>query len=162
MCDPNALTQRYLTVLNDDLGWDAAEDTGGIIVRSTVGGGRLSIWIDNNAPRDPEYFRMHTGFPLPGYEDPADRTPCIEPPALNALAARLSRKLKGAKVTIDDGLIIFSVEMLLAGPDCMPKAEHLVAVLPRARQMLLGAVKQFSEEYALLGIESATNASENS
>ncbi|ABM16772.1 hypothetical protein [Mycolicibacterium vanbaalenii] len=154
MCNPDAFTARYLEVLNDRLGWDATVDddgdlTFGLSELRTEGGS--SAWIDNHAPHDPEYLRVHTGFRLPADAESDEAS-------LGALAADLSRKLKVAKVAVDGAFFIVSVEMLAAGPGCLPAGEHLAAVLPRARRLLVGAAIRFDEDLMLRGIESATRS----
>lgn len=152
MSNPDAFANRYLEVLNDRLGWDASVDADGDLVfglSELRSDGGIRAWIDNHAPHDPEYLRVHTGVRL-AQEDGADEH------ALDAVAADLSRQLKLAKLAVDGAYLIVSVEMLTASSGCLPDHAHLAAVLPRARRALVGAAAQFHEALVLRGIETAT------
>jgi hypothetical protein len=160
MADQKTLATRYLTALNNELGWDAAFLDDGDI-RFAHGG--LNFLIENNASDDPEYLHVFTMFGLRGIlaesgldvDRPDDRL------VVERLAASVTKTTKGAKVVFHgEDALVFSVEAPVAGQDCMPKAEHLVAVLPRVVSMLHAAVRKFAEGLTLAGIELATTASE--
>ena len=77
----------------------------------------------------------------------------VEAEALGRICAETCRKCKGAKAHADsDGDLIFTVEMVVAAPDCLPSPDHLQAVLPRALSMLMHAVSRTITEieFALL------------
>lgn len=156
MCNPEAFTARYLEVLNDRLGWDATVDDDGDLMfglSELRPDGGIRAWIDNHAPHDPEYLRVRTGIRLaPG--DAADER------SLGSLAAELSQELKVTKVAVDGAFLIVSVEMLAAGPGCLPDRAHLAAVLPRARRLIVGAAVKFHETLELRGIEAATRCAD--
>ena len=160
MADPKTLANRYLTALNDELGWGAEPCDDGDVRFEHRG---VTHWIGNHAPADPEYLRVHTGFPLRSFlaetgtldmDRPADRI------ALERLASRVSLSTKGAKVGIEDDFLVASVEGVVAGPDCLPKVDVLVSVLPRMVAMLGAGVRAFAEGVTLAGIEAATLAQE--
>lgn len=162
MADPKLVTARYLSALNDELGWGAVECEAGDVRFEHRG---LLFWVSNHAPNDPEYLRVHTAFPLRSYlaesgtldlDRPDDRI------ALERLAARVTRSTKGAKVGIDgeDNLVV-SVEGLVAGLDCLPKVDYLASVLPRIVSMAGAGVNAFIEGVTLVGIEAATLARES-
>jgi hypothetical protein len=156
MCNPATLNNRYLDVLNNRLGWDASVDDDGDVVfqlSDPADIDRAAVWIDNHAPSDPEYLRMHTGIPLVSFDDASDSS-------LAVLAAKLTRNLKGVKLTVRRSFLVISAEMVVAGPGCMPDGDHLAAILPRVRRMLVGAFVQFYEAMTLQGIEAATRAAE--
>lgn len=152
MTNPDAFATRYLEVLNDRLGWDASVDDDGDVMFGLPelrSDGGIRAWIDNHAPHDPEYLRLHTGVRL-AQDNGTDES------LLGAVAADLSRQLKLAKLAVDGAYLIVSVEMLTAGSGCLPDHAHLAAVLPRARRALVGAAVQFHETLVLHGIETAT------
>jgi hypothetical protein len=152
MSNPEAFAARYLEVLNDRLGWDASVDADGDVMfglSELRSDGGVRAWIDNHAPHDPEYLRVHTGVRLVHDDDTVDRS-------LDAVAADLSRQLKLTKLAVDGPYLIVSVEMLAAGSGCLPDRAHLAAVLPRARRALVSAAVQFHETLVLRGIEDAT------
>lgn len=96
---------------------------------------------------------MHTGVRLAA-GDAADEG------SLGALAADLSREPKVAKVAVDGAFLIVSVEMLTAGPGCLPDRAYVAAVLPRARRLLVAAAVRFHETLVQRGIEAATGCAD--
>lgn len=139
-----AWADRYLSVLTRDLGWDAEiVDEDDIRIDT----GRGAILIDNVANSDPEFLHMMAMYRLP-YDVPES--------AVMSAALRTSGESKGAKVVPVDNGVIFSVEMLLAPPSCIPSRGQLVAVLPRAVHMLDHAVDKFHRDIELDGIDRAT------
>ena len=150
MADPKTLAARYLTDLNNELGWDATLLDGGDI-RFAHGG--LIFLIENNAPDDPEYLHVFTMFGLRGILTESGLE--VERPddllVIERLAASVTKTTKGTRVVLDgEDALVFSVEAPVAGRDCMPKAEHLVAVLPRMVSMLDAAVREFAEGLTLV------------
>lgn len=159
MTDPTRLADRYLAVLNGELGWNATANERNDVLIPTAQG--YLIVIANHAPRDPEYLEMYSGFGLTGFGEGAGTSLDLNDPGLRvrilAIAGRLTRQLKGVKVTVDldRDFVIFSAEAVTAGQDRMPAVEHLAAILPRMRSMLRTGIGDFHEEMVLLGLESS-------
>lgn len=81
---------------------------------------------------DPEYLYMFCPISAPSQVD-------LE--MLRGICLRTTREKKVVKVTLDDdGDLRFTVEMLIAGHDRLPDAEHLAQILRRAIHMIGAAV----------------------
>lgn len=155
MCSPTALADRYLEVLNDRLGWHARRDDEGdifFLLTDLPAEGDSVAWIDNHAPADPAYLRMGTELKLDVLGESTE--------FVVQLAAELTRELKAVKLHVSDGILTVAVEMLVAGPGCLPERHHLAAILPRARLMLVLGAEKFLEAAILSGIEAATRTAE--
>jgi len=157
MIDKKTLARRYLSALNDELGWGAtADDDGDVKFSSPVGG---FVWVSNHAPADPEYLRMHTAFRLSGFlkmiGSSLDLGVATDQLELMRTAARVTARAKVAKAIAlpDRDLLEFSVEMVAAGPERMPSLDHLAGVLPRMLRMLLAATSSFHEEIVLASLD---------
>lgn len=157
MTDKKMLTNRYLTVLNDELGWNAVEAGDGD-VRFMLESG-ASAWLSNYAPSDPEFLQMFTGFPLSQFlaqlESPLDIARPEHLLLLLGAASRVTRGKKGTQVCVDivRDKFEFSVEVVAAGHSRVPSVEHLAAILPRMRSMLITGIRGFHEEVELAGLE---------
>lgn len=163
MTDKKTLATRYLAALNDELGWNAAIDEESEVSFPSESG--LRVWLSNSAPSDPEYLRMFMGVRLSqllkqiGSSLDVQR---IDHQALLIAAAAIStRRTKGTKVVAvpADDQVVFSVEIVAAGPDRMPSIELLSGILPRMRSMLMWALRNLGEGFVLadLEIESAAD-----
>jgi hypothetical protein len=93
---------------------------------------------------DPEYLCIRAFFNAPESPVAADR--------LLAICNETSLRIKGIKATVD-GDIAFSIEMLVAAPDCLPTPEHLQAILPRALSMLLCGIQKTLTDLAVADVE---------
>jgi len=159
MTDKQTMTARLLVAVNDELGWNAVEHEDGDL--EFVADAGFRTWIGNYAPGDPEYLRLWTGFGLAGFLEQAGASLDASVPEVQlrvlAGAARLSRRLKGAKVLAlpEDDRLNVSVECVVAGADRMPSVDHLSAILPRMLSMLTTGVFEFQEEMVLAGLEAS-------
>lgn len=163
MIDANALATRYLFVCNEKLGWNAVVDADGDL-QFEVDRMVTYLQIDGS---DPAYTRMRTGVRIGSYLVEQAGLTWNDPAVvarLERIATKVSRAMKCTKVAIlpEQQAVSYSVEMLVASPDCMPDRGHLVGVLPRARRMLSATMREFSEELTLLLIESVTDATKSS
>lgn len=153
MIDNKTLSDRMLAAVNGELGWNGTAEDGEVRFESDMG---LHVWLPIY-PSDPEYVHMFTGFGISRFSEqvgsPLDVSARDVQARLIAGANRLTRRMKGTKVTIrlDEPTVVFSVEMILAGKSRMPTVELLAAVLPRMRSMLTSAVGEFREEVILIG-----------
>ena len=153
------LANRYLTVCNETLGWNAAVD-GDDDIRFEVDGMVAYVQPDGS---DPAYLRMRAGVDIGSYVADQAGLSWADPNViarLDRIASKLTVEIKCAKVAIlpERQAVYHSVEMLVAAPDCMPDTARLAAVLPRARRMLASAVREFREELTLYLIESVTDS----
>ena len=160
MTHTNTPTQRYLTVLNDELGWDAVAEEDGD-VRFTLEVGPVA-WLSNYAPADPEYLQLITGLPLSRTlgelgvafdpSDPADLERVF------IITSHVTRSVKGAQASADPvrDVLEVTVEVVAAAHGRMPSVEHLAAILPRMRQMLVAGLRKLHTE---LGAPSDPDAS---
>jgi hypothetical protein len=157
MTEKKVLTARFMSALNDELGWDAVVDRDDE-PRFDSGLG-FRIWMSNYAPSDPEYLQISTAFALTQFleqaRSPLDASIMEIQVRLLKVGARLTRRLKGVKVLVlpDDDVVTFSVETVAAGPNRMPTVEHLASILPRMRAMLIAGVRDFHDESVLAGLE---------
>jgi hypothetical protein len=144
MCDPTKFATRYVEVFNDKLGVSAVAEQDGD-VHATLDNG-LRLCVVNTAPSDPEVLRIYTSFKTD-----------LPKPALDATIATVNRNMVGAKLFAPaDDFFVVTVQMVVAGRDCLPTSDHLAAVLPRAISMIISAVAEFNTELTLLGITEAT------
>ncbi|MGW7363927.1 hypothetical protein ACWGI8_10965 [Streptomyces sp. NPDC054841] len=135
------LADRYEEVLQQRMGLDVqvADDK----IHFQTGSTHFLIPLYQG---DPEYLRLV----LPGFFSTDDGVARGE---LERICGETTRKCKAAQLTVgDNGVVIASVEMIVAAPDCLPTTEHLMAVLPRAILMLLCAVREFFVSIELHGI----------
>ncbi len=150
MTDKNTLTQRYLTVLNDELGWDAVAEEDGD-VRFTLEVGPVA-WLSNYAPADPEYLQLITGLPLTkllaGLGVDFDPSSKADLQRLLTVTSAVTRSVKGAQVSADPlrDAIEVSVEVVAAEHGRMPSVDHLAAILPRMRSMLVAGLRTLREQ----------------
>lgn len=89
---------------------------------------------------DPEYLQVQAGFNGAEIGLPTE--------TVRLICGQTTAKVKGAKATVDsDNDVLFSVEMLVAAPDCLPNPDYLQTVLPRALSMLVTAVNRTLTEF---------------
>lgn len=104
--------------------------------------------------RDPEYLCVRASFEAP--EGP------ITPDELLRICNNTTLRIKGVKSVVDsDGDIDFSIEMLVAAPDCLPSPDHLQAILPRALSMLLCGIQRTLTDIAISDVERAEFREDN-
>jgi hypothetical protein len=144
MAELQLLVERYRRVLTEEMG---------ITVRSVddatlafeAGGLNLLLFCEE---RDPEYLHLVAMFPPPEQE--------LDHGELCRMATQVTKEAKVAKVVVDEeGDIIVSAEMIVAGTDLVPSAAHIAAVLPRAISAVFNAVNKTSMSLELIGISRA-------
>jgi hypothetical protein len=125
------INEVYTEVLNDRMGLDTQVEGDRIAFQPFDG---LTCVITTYA-NDPEYLHLWTM--LPGLDS------ALAQDTVNAICIATTHKTKGVKNFVDsDGDLLFSVEMLVAAPDCLPTVEHLQGVLPRSLSMLLSGIRR--------------------
>lgn len=136
MCNRNAVTDRYLAVFTNVLGLPAFADEDGDVVVETHGGWRFTV--QNHAPQDPEFLHMIAFFES-NWTETALATACTS----------VNLRVKGAKVMpVSASDYLCTVEFIAAPFGCIPSAEHLAAILPRAIRMMQAALAELREEIA--------------
>jgi hypothetical protein len=144
MAELERLVARYRDVLADDMGLTVRS-----VDESTLafeaGGLNLLLFLEE---RDPEYLHLVAMFPPPEQE--------LDLTELTRMCNQATKEAKVAKVVVDeDGDLIVSAEMIVAGTDLVPSARLLAAVLPRAISAVFNAVNKISMSLELLGISRA-------
>lgn len=144
MAELDHLVQRYRDVLSEDMGFTVRT-----VDESTLafeaGGLNLLLFLED---RDPEYLHLVAMFPPPEQD--------LELGELARMCNQATKEAKVAKVVVDDdGDLIVSAEMVVAGTDLLPSANHLAAVLPRAISAVFNAVNKISMSLELIGISRA-------
>ena len=139
---------RYLPVVVDDLGWQAAAAPDGksIIIETS----ELDFQISNTGGRDNEFLHLWTALEV---------EPDMDLDLLQRALDATCNDVKLAKAFLTGTLVVCTVEMLVAGPACLPSRQALVAVLPRSLRSIEFALKNVMEQFQLLGIAQATEAS---
>ena len=144
MAELARLVERYRKVLAEQMG---------VTVRSVdeatlafeAGGLNLLLFCEE---RDPEYLHLVAMFPPPEQD--------LDHAELCRMCTQVTKEAKVAKVVIDEeGDIIVSAEMIVAGTDLLPSEAHLAAVLPRAISAVYNAVNKTSMALELIGISRA-------
>lgn len=144
MAELQRLVERYRDVLVEEMG---------ITVRSVddatlafeAGGLNLLLFLEES---DPEYLHLVAVFPPPEQE--------LDLGELAKMCTQVTKEAKVAKVVLDeDGDIIVSAEIIVAGADLMPSSSHIAAVLPRAITAVFNAVSKTSMSLELIGISRA-------
>ncbi|WP_022871762.1 hypothetical protein [Nesterenkonia alba] len=123
--------QRYKEAVVEDLGWGFEVDGDGDL---KLDDGEYRFFINDTAAGDPEYLDLFCLFSRPeGVPD--DK--------LAEILRERTERMKGAKLlaTTDGTGLIATIGIFAAGKDQLPTREHIAAVLPRLRQVLLEAVK---------------------
>jgi hypothetical protein len=143
----STLVTRYMEALQDRLGLDAvAESDHHISISKAEGVYHLLL----DADHDPEFLGMLVSVPRPE-GDLSDDDLC-------RLANVANAAHKGAYVTIrDEGRIVIEVGMLVAAPNCLPTADHLAGVLPRAMSMIRATAGRFGMEVSVHEMERQLN-----
>lgn len=123
------LAATYSSVLENQLGLDTARPQADLISFRALG---LTFLVVLHAD-DPELLTLRCPFSATAEFDHAD---------LIDICHAVTRQMRGAHVTTDDdGRWAASVEMLVAGTDQLPQADHLAAVLPRALRIVSTAAR---------------------
>jgi hypothetical protein len=144
MAEVERLVERYRAVLGDEMGLTVHAVDESTLAFET-GGLNLLIFLED---RDPEYLHLVAVFPPPEQE--------LGAAELNRMCNLVTKEAKVAKVvTDDDGDLIVSAEMIVAGPDLMPTRAHLAAVLPRVVTAVFNAVSKITMSLELHGISQA-------
>jgi hypothetical protein len=147
-CDPIRWTHHYATILAENFGIQAtAIDAGHLVIKIND----EPFIIHNTAPHDPELLSM-TALLAADDESVSDQMRLVA-------ANRTNSKLKGARIVVGATYVAVEVQMLAAGPDCLPAADHLVRIIPRIVSMLTYGADSFLEELELVGIEIVSGAS---
>ena len=144
MAELDRLVERYRAVLTDQMGINVRT-----VDESTLAfeAGTLNLLLFCEE-RDPEYLHLVAMFPPPEQD--------LEPGEMARMCNQVTREAKVAKVVVDeDGDLIVSAEMIVAGTDLVPSAAHLAAVLPRAISAVFNAVNKISMSLELIGISRA-------
>lgn len=120
------IAEVYTEVLANRMGNDV--EVNGSTLQAELVEGLITIF--RLYENDPEYLHISAIFDAPDGDISTDR--------VREICATATLDSKVGKAVIDkDGDLIFSVEMIVAGPDLLPSPEHLQAILPRAIQILL-------------------------
>jgi len=144
MAEIEQLVARYRDVITRDMGY-AVRTVDESTLAFEVSGLNMLLFCEE---RDPEYLHLVAMFPPPEQE--------IEAGELAQLCNQVTKEAKVAKVVLDeDGDLIVSAEMIVAGTDLMPTPEQVAAVLPRAISAVFNAVNKISMALELLGISRA-------
>ena len=144
MAEVERLIERYRGVLSDEMGLTVRSVDESTLAFET-GGLHLLVFLED---RDPEYFHLVAMFPPPEQE--------LDAAELDRMCNLVTKEAKVAKVVADeDGDLIVSAEMIVAGPDLMPTRSHLAAVLPRAVTAVFNAVSKITMSLELHGISQA-------
>ena len=121
----------YIEVLTNRMGLDTQVQGNRIEFQPFEG---LTCVITTYA-NDPEYLHLWTMLSASESALPCD--------TVTSICMTTTRTTKCVKSIADsDGDLVFSVEMLVAAPDCLPTAEHLQGVPPRSLSMLLAGIRQ--------------------
>lgn len=144
MAELERLSERYRRVLQDQLGI-SVRMVDEATLAFEVAEVNLLLFLED---RDPEYLHLVAMFPPPEQE--------LERVELLQLCTQVTHEAKVAKVILDEeGDLVVSAEMIVASADCLPTAEHLAAVLPRAITAIFNAINKVSMSLELLGISRA-------
>ncbi len=144
MAELDRLVARYREVLTEDLGVSPRAVDEATLAFEAAGLNML-LFLEE---RDPEYLHLVAMFPPPEQE--------VEHAELVRLCNQVTREAKVAKVVLDEeGDLIVSAEMIVAGTDLVPSRAQLTAVLPRATAAVFNAVNKISTSLELLGIARA-------
>jgi hypothetical protein len=148
MADLELLKRPYLSAL-EALGWGVVTSTDDhLVVDLGAGSGHLSL-----DGADPGYLRFWVTTDLRNADLRAAR-----------LAAEFTTsKIKCVKVRVEErveeGLVVFAVESLVADPGLVPTVHELVGRLPRMHRMLHDAVVHYWQDAVVLaGIQVASEA----
>ncbi len=151
MADLERVMTRYREVLTEDLGFTVRTVDESTLAFETAGLNLLLFLED----RDPEYLHLVAMFPPPEQD--------LEPGELALMCNQVTKETKVAKVVVDDnGGLIVTIELIVAGSDLIPTAQHLRAVLPRAVSAVFNAVNKFSMALELMGISRAVYEGDDS
>ncbi len=144
MAELERLVARYRDVLTEEMGLTVrtVDDSTLAFEAGTL---NLLLFLED---RDPEYLHLVAMFPPP--------EPELEAAELALLCNQVTKEAKVAKVVVDDdGDLIVSAEMILAGTDLVPSRALIAAVLPRAISAVFNAVNKMSMSLELIGISRA-------
>ena len=144
MAELELLVARYRKVLTADMGLTVRTVYDATLAFET-GGLNMLVFLEE---RDPGYLHLVAMFPPPEQE--------LEPADLALMCNQATKEAKVAKVVVDDdGDLIVSAEMIVAGTDLIPSRKQLAAVLPRAMSAVFNAVGKVSMSLELMGISRA-------
>jgi hypothetical protein len=144
MAELERLVERYRSVLSDEMGLTVRTVDESTLAFET-GGLNLLVFLED---RDPEYLHVVAMFPPPEQQ--------LDAAELDRMCNLVTKEAKVAKVVADDdGDLIVSAEMIVAGADLMPTRSHLAAVLPRAITAVFNAVSKITMSLELHGISQA-------
>lgn len=154
MLNFETLSARLLSAVNGELGWNATPEPDSKVIQFRAEPGYV-IWLSVDVA-DPEYVQLHTGFNLSRFAGQRHTALELRRPdvreQLIAAAHRLTRNFKVVKIAVDldADAVMFSAEVVAAGPGRMPTTELLASILPRLSRTLYAAVRDFREEVVLL------------
>jgi hypothetical protein len=144
MAELERLVGRYREVLSDDLGFTVRSVDEATLAFETADL-NLLVFLED---RDPEYLHLVAIFPPPELD--------LDEAELVRMCNQVTKEAKVAKVVADeDGDLIVSAEMIVAGTDLMPSRAHLASVLPRAISAVFNAVGKITMSLELHGISQA-------
>ncbi len=144
MAELERLVARYRKVLATDMGL-TVRTVDDATLAFEAGGLNMLIFLEE---RDPEYLHLVAMFPPPEQD--------LESGELALICNQATKEAKVAKVVLDeDGDLIVSAEMIVAGTDLIPSRKQLAAVLPRAMSAVFNAVSKVSMSLELMGISRA-------
>ncbi len=133
MASVEKIAAVYEQALADRMGLPVSRRGDVLVV--TVQDARLLIQLYEN---DPEYLRLFGFFEGPG---------TLERSQLERICATTAETIKCSKARVDDdGDLRLSVELIVAGPDCIPDVDHLVSILPRALSIFFATVQRIGTE----------------
>jgi len=144
MAELERLVARYTAVLRDEMGLSVRSVDEATLALETAGL-NLLLFLEE---RDPEYLHLVALFPPPEQE--------VEPAELSRICNQVTKEAKVAKVVLDEeGDLIVSAEMIVAGTDLMPSSAQLAAILPRTVSAIYNAANKVSMALELHGISRA-------
>lgn len=136
------LADLYIAVLTERMGL-AAEARQDVVLFRPLGDLKVLVQLYES---DPGYLQLIARYAP--FNPPVDRA------AMLGLCNGATGKTKGAKAVLqDDGSVNYTVEMLVAGPGCLPDPSHLTAVLPRAVSMLTSVIREVQTGVTLSRME---------
>lgn len=129
MTDIGRIADVYIEVLSNRMGLDVSLKRNFLTFSPTEG---LTVVIPLFED-DPEFVHLLAPF--------QDISSDLTPAELDRICSDVTRRVKGVAVTADtDGDLEFSVSWPAAAGDCLPTADHLQVVLPRAISMLVSGI----------------------
>lgn len=144
MVDPRAHAEMYQRVVQDELGLIATidEDNDVRFKHPDMG----SFFFSLDAEHDPEFLMLVYGAFF-------DAKQGVSREELRRLCISVNAQCKAAKLSVrdnEDGDVVATIEMFVAGVDQAPDEAHLRAIMRRVLSSLRSAVDRFAEQVKAL------------